>query len=394
MLKQILSVAAGAGIALAVFAADVELKQDHPDTYVVVKGDTLWDISGKFLAKPWLWPEIWQANPQVENPHLIYPGDQLNLVWVDGRPRLMLGNGERGEFGPRVRREPLASATTAIPLGAVLPFLEKVRVIDKSEYERLPYVVGFEEGHLRATPGLMAYVRGLDVEPGTRVLVVRAVNEYRDVPANYPWEDAERRVDARSLEVAPEFNRPSWYWTWTLNWSFRRQTEYLGTEVLELAQAEVLRGGDPSTLLIQAADIELKRGDRIIVGEALPFDLTFFPHAPMDVPDNLRVVSLASALSSVGPNQVVALSKGSRDGLKNGQVFAVYRPGEVVTDEVKYPEGSLRRTFTPGKTKVALPDEFVGHAMVFRSFDRISYALVVDAIRPIEAYDILRDPGR
>jgi hypothetical protein len=393
MLKQILAVVAGTGVALGVFAADVALKDGHPDTYTVQKGDTLWDIAGKFLTKPWLWPEIWQANPQVENPHLIYPGDVLNLVWIDGKPRLTVGGGDRPPFGPRVRAEPLSGATTAVPLSKVLPFLEKVRIVDKADYEAMPYVVAIEEGHLRGMPGNAIYVRGLDAAPGTRVLIVRATNEYREVPESYPWDEARRRVDARSLEMDAEFTRPTWYWTWTLNWTFRRQTEYLGTEVLEIAQGEVLRGGDPSSVLVQVADNEIRAGDRIVVGGSMPFDLTFYPRAPKSVPDNLRVVSLSGALNAAGPDQVIALSRGAREGLENGQVFSIYRPGEEVVDRVKYPDGSFDRTFRPGRTKVTTPEEFVGHAMVFRTFDRIAYALIMDGIRPVQAGDILREPA-
>lgn len=392
MLKQILAVVAGAGLALGVFAADVQLKEGHPDTYIVQKGDTLWDISGRFLSKPWLWPEIWQANPQVANPHLIYPGDRLNLIWVDGKPRLVNG-GPGPDIGPRVRAEPLADATTTVPLGAVLPFLEKVRVIDQDEYEGLPYVVALEEGHLRAAPGQKAYVRGLDVAPGTRVLIVRATQEYREVPVGYPWQEQTRRVEAKSLDFGSEFTRPDWYWLWSMNWGSKRKTEYLGTELLEIGQGEVLRGGDPSSVLLQVTDLEIRAGDRVIVGGSLPFDLTFYPRAPQSVPDELRVVALADALHSVGPMQVVSLARGARDGLANGDTFAVYRPGEEVIDEVKYPQGNVRRTFGSKRTKVTLPEEFVGHAMVFRTFDRISYALVMDAIRPVQAGDVLREPA-
>jgi hypothetical protein len=391
MFKQILAVLAGAGFAWAVFAADVELKQGYPQTYIVKKGDTLWDISGRFLSKPWLWPEIWQANPQVENPHLIYPGDELKLIWIDGQPRLV---GERPPFGPRVRAEPLSDATTAVPLGKVLPFLDKVRVIDQSEYDGLPYVVGLEEGRLRATPGQTIYIRGVDAAPGTRLLVVRAVNVYRDVPDNTVWADEQRRVDAEWVEQDPRFERPTWYWLWSGNWGGSRKTQYLGTEVMEIAQGEVLRGGDPGSVLLQVADNEVRVGDRIIVGGSMPFDLTFYPRAPQSVPNNLRVVSLSDALNSVGPNQVVALSRGARDGIENGHVFSIYRPGERVLDSVKYPDGSLSRAFATDKSKVTLPEEFVGHAMVFRTFDRVSYALVMDAIRPVRPYDVLREPAR
>jgi nucleoid-associated protein YgaU len=113
--------------------ADVQLKDGHPDRYTVVKGDTLWDISGRFLRQPWKWPEIWHANPQVENPHLIYPGDQLSLVYIDGQPRLMLNRGEsRGtiKLSPQVRSTPMAEAIPTIPLEAINSFLLSTRIID------------------------------------------------------------------------------------------------------------------------------------------------------------------------------------------------------------------------------------------------------------------------
>src|SRR5687767_11274897 len=176
MLKRILAVVAGFVVAVAVFAADVVLREDHPDVYVVQKGDTLWDISARFLKAPWLWPEIWQANPQVENPHLIYPGDRLTLVYQDGRPVV-----RHDEFGPRVRREKLDDAITTVALSDVQAFLEKPRILDISEIEGMPYVVALEEDRLRSTTGQVAYVRGLDVAPGTQVFVLRPTFAYYDV---------------------------------------------------------------------------------------------------------------------------------------------------------------------------------------------------------------------
>lgn len=394
MLKQILAVVAGVGVALGVLAADVALKDDHPDTYVVQRGDTLWDIAGKFLAKPWLWPEIWQGNPQVENPHRIYPGDVLRLVWIDGKPRLVAGGGgERPPSGPRIRAQPLSDASTAVPLSKVRPFLEKVRIVDQADYDAMPYVVAVEGGKLRAAPGNAVYVRGLDAAPGTRIVVLRATNEYREVPDSFPWEEARRRVDAQPLESMLDLERPDWYWSWALNWTFRRQTEYLGTEAMEIADGEVLRDGDPATVLLQSSEIEIRPGDRIVAGGALPFDLTFSPRAPRSVPDNLRVVSLARAFKAAGPGQVIAVSRGARDGLENGQVFSLFRPGEAVADTVRYPDGSLLRTLAPDRTKVTLPDEFVGHVMVFRTFDRVAYALFMDGRLPVQPGDILREPA-
>ena len=156
MLKRLLAVFTATFIALAGIAFAAELRQDHPSTYVVRKGDTLWDISAKFLQKPWLWPEIWQANPQVKNPHRIYPGDVLSLVYVGGRPYLSSGS------GPQIREgEPVG----AIRLSDIEPFLKELTVVN--DVKSLPYVIGLEEDRLRSSAGQVVYVRGMSgAQPG------------------------------------------------------------------------------------------------------------------------------------------------------------------------------------------------------------------------------------
>jgi LysM domain len=390
MLKQILAVVAGALFGAAIFAADVVLKQDHPDTYIVQKGDTLWDISARFLNQPWLWPEIWQANPQIQNPHLIYPGDRLSLVYVGGQPRLQLGDG--GDFGPRIRRESLSDAVTAVPYAAVQPFLEKMRIFDKSEMDKAPYVVALEEERLRSTVGQTAYVRGLDAPAGTRVLIVRPTYVYYDVPEKFPWGSSARKVRAEPWEADRSHTAARWWKERATNFGYRRHVEYLGHEVQEVGSGQVLRGGDPSTVLIEFGDFEVRKGDLVLIGSAAAFDLTFYPHAPDQVPENLRVISFTDALDAVGPHQVVALSKGARDGIENGQVFSVFQPGSEIRDDVKYPSDDVRTLFRPSKAKVRLPDEYVANVMVFRTFEKVSYGLVMSGIRPVKIYDHLQAP--
>ena len=143
-------------LTVTAYAAAVEMRGDHPDTYVVKRGDTLWDIAGRFLQKPWLWPEIWQANPQVKNPHLIYPGDVLSLAYLD-----------RVAVQPGTRQE---APINAIPLDEVKPFLKDLRVVD--DVQSMPYVVGLEDDRLRRA-ALLVYVRGVNAQPGDRFIVVR-----------------------------------------------------------------------------------------------------------------------------------------------------------------------------------------------------------------------------
>src|SRR6476619_2942139 len=150
-------------LTVATYAAAVEMRGDHPDTYVVQRGDTLWDIAGRFLKRPWLWPEVWQANPQIKNPHLIYPGDVISLAYLD---RLAV------QPGPRA-----AAPINAVPLAEVEPFLKGLMVVD--QFDQLPYVVGLEDDRTRASQGQVAYVRGLgNAQPGQRFAIVRPTERY------------------------------------------------------------------------------------------------------------------------------------------------------------------------------------------------------------------------
>jgi hypothetical protein len=186
MLKRMLAVVAGVLLVTSGFAAEPELRDDHPQTYTVVRGDTLWDISARFLRSPWLWPEIWQANSQIENPHLIYPGDVISLVYVDGQPRLLRGGRpDVVKLSPRVRSSGPREAITAIPLNRIRPFLEKMRVLTDADAKGLPYVVSAEESRLMSVPGQVVYVRGLDARPGDEVDVVRPTVIYLTCPNDF-----------------------------------------------------------------------------------------------------------------------------------------------------------------------------------------------------------------
>ena len=154
MIKKFAMLLGGMLFTVAAYAAVSELRPDHPDTYTVRKGDTLWDISARFLRKPWLWPEIWQANPQVRNPHLIYPGDVLNLSMFGGGPRIGLQPRVRGEGEP----------ITAIPLSELRMFLKELRVMNADDVEQAPYLVGFEEAHLRVVVAVRAGQADVDDE--------------------------------------------------------------------------------------------------------------------------------------------------------------------------------------------------------------------------------------
>jgi hypothetical protein len=390
MFKQMFALLGGVALMATVVAADVAIKPDHPEVYVVQKGDTLWGIAGRFLQHPWQWPEIWEANPQVKNPHRIYPGDQLSLVYRDGRPVLSVAGD--GRLSPRVREVSLEDAVTAVALADVQPFLRRVMIVGEEDERRMPYVVALEENRLRGTEGQAVYVRGIDAEAGSTVSILRPMMRFWEVPERWPWDSSPRRADGVSMLGDPLFNRPEWYWTDALNWSFRGQNaELLGTELLEVAEGQVLRGGDPATVLVTRGAMEVSKGDRVSTALVEAFDLTFMPRAPARVPDNMRIMAVSDAISG-GPKSVVALSKGSRDGVENGQVYSVFHPGERIHDDVKFPPGKVDRMLAGKHAEIELPAEYVGRVMVFRTFEKMSYGLVVDGLRPVSPHDHLRAP--
>jgi hypothetical protein len=363
MIRKIIVLLAGMLVTVAVYAAGAQLRSNHPDSYTVRRGDTLWDISAKFLAKPWLWPEIWQANPQVRNPHLIYPGDVLNLSFING-PRLRLQ--------PSMHRE--GEAVPAIPLSELKMFLKDMRVMNSNAVRSAPYVVGLEESRLRGTVGQNLYVRGLQGAPGQRWAIVRPTHVFRgfnqDDPASADLVGHE--LDSNAAMVNAPWDEDS------RNDGHYGKGDDLGVEVSVIGTAETLRMGDPSTLLLLDSTLEIRSGDRVMPVDDTPYDAFYYPHPPKSVPANAKVIGFADALDAAGSRQVVMLSVGAKDGVDNGQTFSIFEPGETIHDDVA--SNSWNRGV--GKT-VKLPDEYVGHVMVFRTFDRVSYGLIMDGLRPV-----------
>ena len=361
-------------LTVASYAAAAQMRGDHPDAYVVKRGDTLWDISARFLKKPWLWPEIWQANPQVKNPHLIYPGDVLSLAYLD---RVAVKPGARTE-----------SPVNAVPPAEIEPFLRDTRIVQS--VDSLPYVVGLEDNRLRATRGQVAYIRGLEgVAAGQRYIVVRAEKRYR-APADSSRDQA-IDLDARGNHMRlAEFNDGLWG-------SFSGSGEALGYELMTQTTGTVTRGevggSEVSTLLLDAEGRDVRVGDRLIPVQAQTYDLQFFPHPPKQQAENgrLTVMSVADHDKFGGTRDVIAISGGAREGIDNGTVFSLWRRGTKVSDKVA---SGLDRDedFRPSGKGVRLPDEFAGHAMVFRTFDNVSYALVMSSVKPVRVGYELKHP--
>lgn len=388
MPKKLLLLAALLVVALAATAQENALRDDHPQEYVVQKGDTLWDIASRFLNSPWLWPEIWHANPQIDNPHLIYPGDRISLVYVDGEPRLTLERGERPtvKLSPKVRREAHPEAITTIPLSAVRPYLRDVRVLTEEELDGLPYIVTHREQRLMAAAGAQTYARGLDVEPGTRVVIGRPGHVYREVQTEPPHTEVGTWKVGGGTTISSELNRA---FDKVAFWE--DESRILGYEVLVVAEGEVEETGDPSIIRITASDREARAGDVVLVSEGINFNPQFMPKAaPGDV--EAAVIALADNFYGAGQYQVLALNKGAVDGVEVGHVFEAYRPGATIRDEIAHPKNDLDTLFHPDEANVTLPETYAGEVMVFRTFDHISYALVMEADEPVQIYDRLVAP--
>ena len=373
MFKKALALAAGLLITLAAYAASAQLRADHPDTYVVKKGDTLWSISARFLRKPWLWPEIWDVNQQVYNPHLIYPGDVLYL----GRDRMLHVH----------RARELGNPIPTVPLSAIEPFLHDLRVLSADQLAHSPYVVGLEESQPRATEGQFVYVRGLaDAQTGQRYAVARPTHVYRDYAGSQsgPSDEVSHLLNS-DVEVVSG----PWQENFNNDGHYGRGKE-IGAEVEIIGTVRVLRGGDPAATLLTNARMEIRKGDRLLPVDDAPYDGTYFPHAAQQVPANLHVMAFANGMDSTsaeGPRSVVAISGGSADGINNGTTFSIFQPGDTIADDVI--GNSDSRDLSP---KVTLPEEFIGHVMVFRTFDHVSYGLVMDGIRPVHIGDHLQAP--
>jgi len=322
-----------------VWADNIKINPNHPDQHVVVKGDTLWDISGKFLENPWQWPKLWANNPQIKNPHLIYPGNILYFSIVDGKPQLSLS--KHDGIRPRIRESAIDQAIKLIPTDAISQFLTSPKVVNATELESSPYVVEIAGEHLIAGAGDRVYVRSIPAPKSLGYTIYRKGETY----------------------TSPE------------------SKEILGYEAKYIADTTIERSGDPATLLITQSDSDVRRGDRLMVSNESELALNFFPRPP-EKPISGNIISVLDGVSQIGQHNIVVLDKGRVDGLEAGHTLDIYHRGRVVIDPYS-PETNAT---------VKLPDEIAGLLMVFRPFERVSYALVLEATQAIHVLDKIQTP--
>jgi hypothetical protein len=322
----------------------VQVNQDQPGEYTVQQGDSLWSIAQKFLKEPWRWPEVWQENPQIGNPHQIYPGDVVKLTYEDGRPILSVEGGNSSSevhLSPRIRSANLQRAIPAIPLDAIQQFLGRPFVVGVNDVDQAPYIVAFADGHIIGGTGHRIYVRGLPDEQMETFDVVRAGKPYYDGDTG----------------------------------------EVLGYEAIHVADARMERGGDPATLQLTGARSQVNKGDRLLPAVDQRAVQAFHPKPP-NVPIDGNIIDVMGGVSSIGQYDTVVIDRGEDDGLVVGNVLGIHRAGEVVRDPLA----------AKPQATVKLPNEKAGVAMVFRTFPRISFALIMNAQLALKVGDHVQSP--
>jgi hypothetical protein len=334
----------------------VPLAPNAPDTYVVKKGDTLWDISGVFLKYPWYWPEIWYVNPQVQNPHWIYPGDVLRLIYVDGKPRITVGTAGEVRLSPQVRADPLAQAIRTVPYDILMNFVQRPSLLTKNQVDKGPYVVGFRSQHLVGSTANETYAKGLGNPPaGAEFTVVHTGVALRD-------------PDDGDL------------------------LGYLGhyaatTRVIETTD---LKHEEPLThLAVVDNGREIRQGDKVFPAKS-KFGDDLVMSVPSDRKLNGQVLAVADGLAVAGKYQVLAINRGKQHGLVPGNLVAIYARGVDVADY--YSRGQDWTSFTANYSTVKLPDERSGTLLIFTVYDRMSYGLIVESTQPVRIGDFIKHP--
>ena len=358
---------ANAGVPLS------EISPNAPDEYTVKSGDTLWAISGLFLKQPWRWPELWGMNLQdIKNPHLIYPGQKLYLERINGRASLRTRQAANGEIptetirlSPRTRYEGLArGALPTLNSQFIEPFLAEPVIVDEDGLNSAPRIVAAQEGRVLLTRGDRAYARS----PGDSALVddpTKAKKAYRVFRNATPLKDP---ITGEILGY---------------------EAQYVGKALLsrgESTQESTNKEGKiqidivPATIDIIAAKEEMRVGDHLLP-EPEPQLLNYVPRAPRESLDGRIVSVYGSAVANAAQNQVVAINLGTRDGVESGHVMAIMKDGARLIDKTD-----------PARAALKLPDERNGLLMIFRTFEKLSYALVLDITDPVKVGDRLIDP--
>lgn len=331
-------------LSFSAHAEETPLQSDHPNQYTVVKGDTLWGISSKFLKNPWQWPKVWQMNrAEIKNPHRIYPGDVVVLDTSSGQPVFKLLK-QTVTLEPGVIVTPIKDeAISTIQPDVILPFLTKPLMVEPEVLEKSPRIVAAQDNRLVLSPGTRIYVKNLPETSDKRYWSI-----YRPGKAI---------LDPVTGEI-------------------------LGTEANYLGEAQVIKQGSPATLNVSKAIEEIFVKDRL-VESAESFENSFLPHAPEKM-INGQIIKIPSGVAETSVGNVVMINRGSKDGLETGHVLSIQRASRVIMD----PEA----TKNAEDREIRIPEERVGLLMIFKTYQRVSYGLIMQASTSIYAVDKVSTP--
>ncbi|MCP5267622.1 MAG: LysM peptidoglycan-binding domain-containing protein [Zoogloeaceae bacterium] len=330
-------------LALAAGPTPIKIADNAPERHIVVPGDTLWGISAKFLQEPWRWPEIWRLNSdQIKNPHLIYPGDIIVLDRdANGNPVLRLAGSGNEKLAPKVYSTEVRQTIPSIPPNVIEPFISEPLVVDSIDDGTGARIVAMQEERVYLGPGDKAFVAGASDRPSQELWQI--------------YRPGKPLLDPQSKAL-------------------------LGYEAFYLGTARQLQPGEPGVFEIRTFKQEIGRGDRLLPA-AQPQLVNYAPHAPSSSVE-ARVVSVYGGVGAAGRGSIITLNQGSNDGLEIGHVLAIYRNRS----------DTFRNEDTDKKETVLLPHERFGLIFVFRTFARVSYALVLNSNGAVNINDILRTP--
>lgn len=366
MLKKILLTLSLFACSLLSLADQLKINDDAPKTYVVEKGDTLWDISAIFLEQPWLWPKLWRLNPEINNPHLIYPGDILTLVFDEqGQPMLVVEPVKvkpSYKWSPKIRQQSKNdSAIRLLPLEVIAPFIKYEHLFSEEQLEKLPYVIGSDEGYRSSINGFKVYV-----------------NQDLDLAKTYAIYDQGEEV------IDPETG------------------ESLGFYVDLVATAQALRTGnmaekEPATLRVSTAKREIRSGDYVVPvheGQMLP---SVFTMKAVDKEFRGAIVKASSGGREFGKLEVVMINRGIDDQVAVGDVMAIKRLSSGVVETSsgpKYTQEAPRwdRMLASDGSDYKMPEEPLGELMIFKVYQEASMALILRTEKPARLQDIVTAP--
>ena len=362
MLKKILLAIISCSLPMMLLADELTLQAGAPKSYVVKKGDTLWDISGIFLKQPWLWPKLWRINPEIENPHLIYPGDELRLVFdANGEPMLVKGKRQL-KWSPSVRTTLKdGSPVTTLPLNVVAPFMRYDSIATQAQLDELPYVLGSDEGYKSSMDGFKVYVN-------------------QDLALGRPYAIYQKG----EVIIDPETQ------------------EELGYHIILVGTGKVLRTGDmsakkPSTVYLEGAKREIRSGDYVMPVNEDQMLPSYFTMQAADKSVRGSIIKSTTDVREFGKLEVVMINRGIANNIKLGDVLSISRksPDVIETgDGPKYTKDSSRwnRLAAANNSDYDMPEEAIGKMMVFKTYDKVSMALILGSQKPLRLADIVTAP--